>query len=268
MILSAEDKREIHNILVWHSVAILGYKLDKCTDKPRFLGSGTLVKYGNKYGVLTAMHILDSKAFCDAQSIGITVSRNVSAYNIPNSRDFFEIIGPTRDRANPEWGPDMAIALLPKFEIGIIKAAKLFWALDKREINPTNGLWLVMGCPEKLVEERHNVSGFREVTRLNAVILNNKDAKLIIRGNYDYRDISVDLAANTDLPSSFKGLSGGGLWFIEKTKSESGEEKIGKPQLCGVAFYQTEERDNMRSIRCHGPISIYSELTKLLKQNG
>jgi hypothetical protein len=76
---------------------------------------------------------------------------------------------------------------------------------------------------------------------------------------YDY----FDLGANLELPgapSSFAGVSGGGLWQVKLSKAESGTISWdGKRYFRGVAFCESEKTDGHRMIRCHGPKSIFEK---------
>jgi len=78
------------------------------------------------------------------------------------------------------------------------------------------------------------------------------------RDDYDY----LTLTARTTLPgvpSSFAGVSGGGLWQI--TLRMKGTEIVwkGERRFRGVAFWQTPLPEDRIAIRCHGPRSIFEK---------
>lgn len=79
------------------------------------------------------------------------------------------------------------------------------------------------------------------------------------RDGYDY----FDLVANLEIPgapTSFAGMSGGGLWQIRLSKAESGEMFWdGKRYFRGVAFWESKQPDGRAIIRCHGPKSIFEK---------
>ncbi len=76
---------------------------------------------------------------------------------------------------------------------------------------------------------------------------------------YNYFDVGANLKL-PDAPSSFIGMSGGGLWLIRLVKSKSGEISWdGKRYFRGVAFWESIQSDGHAIIRCHGPKSIYEK---------
>jgi hypothetical protein len=67
--------------------------------------------------------------------------------------------------------------------------------------------------------------------------------KLREHANYDLCDVGVDYSADDDLPKSFGGLSGGGLWYILVTEDKNtGKFGHDSPMFAGVVFYQEQAR--------------------------
>ena len=66
------------------------------------------------------------------------------------------------------------------------------------------------------------------------------------------------------VPSSFGGVSGGGLWEVglsmEKSRAISWD---GRRRFRGVVFWQSAISDGRRVIRCHGPQSIFEKVWEL-----
>ena len=83
------------------------------------------------------------------------------------------------------------------------------------------------------------------------------------RGEYDYL---TPLAKTTlpNVPSSFKGVSGGGLWQIGLSKKLSTGEIFwgGELHFLGVAFWEKPVPPHHIAIRCHGPVSIFEKAWK------
>jgi len=77
------------------------------------------------------------------------------------------------------------------------------------------------------------------------------------RDGYDY----LDVGAKLDLPgtpSTFGGVSGGGLWEIGLVMKSGTISWDGKRYFRGVAFWESPLTDGRRRvIRCHGPRSIF-----------
>ncbi len=82
-------------------------------------------------------------------------------------------------------------------------------------------------------------------------------------GDWDYLFVNLNLKQNPDMPRTYGGMSGGGIW--RAAFSLSAEETVfavENPQrdivLSGVAFYQTGLEG--RQIIGHGPKSLYATL--------
>lgn len=72
----------------------------------------------------------------------------------------------------------------------------------------------------------------------------------------------------SELPISFGGISGGGVWQVPLLKTKEGEIQAKEPIFSGVAFYQTAIVDKKRTIRCHGRRSVYESVYKALRNVG
>ncbi|MCJ7497964.1 MAG: hypothetical protein MUO78_07510 [candidate division Zixibacteria bacterium] len=77
------------------------------------------------------------------------------------------------------------------------------------------------------------------------------------KDEFDYLNLSVSYENRTDLPDTFEGVSGGGIWRAELYRSNDGKILSSEPLFLGVAFWQTTTENNMRSIIGHGWRSIY-----------
>src|SRR5207248_8551071 len=84
------------------------------------------------------------------------------------------------------------------------------------------------------------------------------------RENHDYWDLAVN-SKLPNVPHNFEGVSGGGLWEIGLTKTQSGQILWdGRRRFRGVAFWQDFPTPDNGRIRCHGPQSIFSEAWRSL----
>jgi hypothetical protein len=80
------------------------------------------------------------------------------------------------------------------------------------------------------------------------------------RDGFDYIHARADTRLG-QVPDSFKGLSGGGLWRLELGKKADGSLiSVGAPKLEGCVFYQTRREGDYVYIRCHGRKSIYDRV--------
>jgi hypothetical protein len=73
---------------------------------------------------------------------------------------------------------------------------------------------------------------------------------VFLRGVFDYVDTPVEYLTGDNLPDSFQGVSGGGLWsFSVESRAELTDLRVKDALFCGVAFYETEKTNDQRTIR-------------------
>ena len=96
-----------------------------------------------------------------------------------------------------------------------------------------------------LLNMRFTFFGSRRVSRHDA-------------GGFDYVDVTVDRSeSDFQLPSTFGGVSGSGLWLLDLQCSET-DYRVGALILSGVAFYEKFNTPARQTgIRCHGMKSLY-----------
>jgi hypothetical protein len=85
------------------------------------------------------------------------------------------------------------------------------------------------------------------------------------KDEFDYLSLNVSYENRTDLPDTFEGVSGGGIWRAVLYRSDDGKISSSEPLFLGVAFWQTIPKNNLRSIIGHGWRSIYEMIPKLMK---
>jgi len=83
------------------------------------------------------------------------------------------------------------------------------------------------------------------------------------RDGFDYIEFPV-IDDGPDVPTSFKGMSGGGLWQVTVTRSKSGDLEISRSYLIGVIFFEDTRENGVRFLRCHGSLSLYGKLFERL----
>ena len=235
------------------------------SPEPRLIGSGTLVKIEGTHHILTAAHVWYETR--DAEQIGLVLTAYPSKFVMPRAAISTKQLW---NRENPEWGPDLALLELARPFVSTIAAHKSFLNLAQQRamlaVHPPateKGLWAVTGmvgkfsAVQRLPETRTieaNVQGraFFSVTH-----------QTYQRDGYDYLDPIAKLEL-PGVPSSFGGVSGGGLWEVGLSMTKSGTISWdGKPHFRGVAFWQSADSDGSRVIRCHGPRSIFERAWEL-----
>ena len=250
-------------------------------SEDRLLGSGTLVSRGGRFGILTAWHVFDAcdvkknpelrEPFRSAPGAPMTIGY---ATDIPHNTivpfQHLSLTGADNWQSE-EWGPDVLFVALPESsELHSMRARKSFFPLDgdppaqiATALKSDPSAWCLVGHPDT---EKHDVPkshGFDRVIALPAKVCFGCPQTSHDRDGWDYLDVPIT-RDSPDIPVSFGGVSGGGLW--RTPLALDGEEVVGvrDPVLCGVAFYEQGRGGPSRFIRCHGPKSVYEKLCSRL----
>lgn len=234
-----------------YSVTLVGLRRN---SSPAHCGSGTLVRLEDQHFILTAAHC--AQALTKYDEIGLPIRRDKYPFILPVIEPIY--IG---ERQSDEWGPDLAFLPIPHVKARDISniSNNLFYNLDRYreemlggEPKVGYGLWVVIGAPAF-------ASNLEDSTKLEFTKMTYSGGAMppITRGDYDYIEIRAALDRK-EVPPSFKGVSGGGLWHTEIGRKKDGTFiAMGKPKLEGCAFYETPPQDEYVYIRCHGRRSIY-----------
>ncbi len=249
-------------------VGILRIEERETSEDVSLIGSGTLIQIDNVYGILTAHHV--AKALSSKGEIGLVLSTQVNKPRL--DLQTLRIIEVGKGDI-PSEGPDLAVIILPQGPLGTIKALKSFYNLsfkrDKILTKPLPndiGIWFLCGfIDERTIEKRHT-QGFDTLKGFYAQFSASGIEKEYISQDYDYLKTVAHYKPERDLPMSFGGTSGGGLWQVPLLGSAKGELEIKEMILSGVAFYQSEKKNNMRKIKCHGRQSIYKTAYEFIKK--
>lgn len=228
----------------------------------RLIGSGTLVEVEGVHHILTAAHVWHETR--EAKEIGLVITEHQALFTMP--RDSINVKELWNGKIS-EWGPDLALLrLAPQFG-STVAARKSFMNLIQQKE-------LLASCQPASEKELLAVTGmageFSEITSHpeEKTVEVHADGKAFFsllqqkhqRDGYDYLDLGANLKLS-GVPSSFIGVSGGGLWQIKLSMAKSGTISWdGKRYFRGVAFWQSaEDSDGRRIIRCHGPKSIFEK---------
>lgn len=241
-------------------VPILAFWAERPVPELKLIGSGTLIDIAGKGYILTAGHVWAATAGAD--SLHLLMMSGRSRVEIP----CIDISASTIwDRAaSSEWGPDLALLEIPAPQLGSIRACKSFLNYGLQSDNfyqhPSKyekTLWAVYG----VVDEFSDVTVNQQERSLNAELVGRaffgRVTETHDREGFDYYDTGANLQL-PGVPSSFGGVSGGGLWQVGLEISKSGEYSWnGRRGFRGVAFWQSSNSDGQRIVRCHGPRSIF-----------
>jgi hypothetical protein len=121
------------------------------------------------------------------------------------------------------------------------------------------GLWAVTGMVGEFTEVQPNPEARTVTCHIYGEAFISAVQRTHEHNGYDYFDLGANLQL-PGVPSSFVGVSGGGLWQINLSMAKSGTISWdGKRYFRGVAFWESEKTDGYRMIRCHGPKSIFEK---------
>ncbi len=250
---------EIVQDLAAYSIGFLRVENTPRGPDASLLGSGTLVAVGNIRAILTAHHVV--RILPRIGRIGLILSSTAQQYTVDTQGlTFLEIDRGTDDSA----GPDLGAIILSSSIAAAIGAKKAFYNLDLRRDTLLNsppdrrdGVWFVNGfIDEKTVEEPGNAEYSRIKRFFNLSGAGSPDPSVQI-GNYDYFSFPVSYGGRSVAPSSFGGMSGGGLWQVPLARNERRQLVYRPPLLSGVVFYQEPTTESQCGVKCHGPVSVY-----------
>ena len=253
--LTEVPKQLLENVrerLWMHTVAVFAVS----GNKPLYRGTATcMATSGNAY-LLTAAHVWKA-----LRGDRFALSLESDRLLVPINKSLVEprVLDATGDA---EWGPDLALIRIPDIIAADIRQVKAFYNLDKhgpRLGEPRQadlGLWVVVGAPE----EQSSFGEKEAVLKICAFF--SRIGSTAQRNGHDYLDLTYYHKDRPDLPRSYGGVSGAGLWQVPITTCPtSGRmEWAGQFSLEGVAFYQKFNSEEEGVIRCHGRISLLDRL--------
>jgi len=225
--------------------------------------SGTFVTLNGMRGILTARHV--AELIQPAQTLALLVGGK-PYYLTP---EILRVFGPDPNDTQTEFGatvPDIAFLRMPPQASSDVEACgKVFYSLDRRRENAdisafsNRGFWILAGSPQVLLDASAGMApSFLYDTFVD---------KHVTLGAWDYLFVNLNLQRNPDIPRSYGGVSGGGIWRAVFSMSEDRTAfAIESPDrdivLSGVAFYQTDLEG--RQIIGHGPKSLHETLPNWL----
>lgn len=228
-------------------------------------GSGTFVRVAGRAGILTARHVWENiqKLAAPNKEVGILISKDRHRFVIPYSHLTPRLS--IRRRTN-QWGPDVEFIELPMTDVAVIESKKSFYSLDTnrakklRNASNSQGYLIAIGFPQALeTRTRDNRFKVPVVTQFClGMMVGRNDYRN--RGRFDHMLMRTQIDSSTP-PSDYRGVSGGSVWkvILKKKKSDPIQNAtIENIYLAGVIYYQTAIRKNWRSLRAHGPRTIYN----------
>lgn len=239
------------------------------TQEALHIGSGILVSIGDTFGILTANHVVGPLE--GLYHIGIDIGPTPHAFLI--DKDHIQIIRVAEPETN-QLGPDLAFIRLAHEDVSTIKASVMNFHSISRDIADhqenqligDTGVWFLSGVPEEKSEVEGPWADFNRVHVFEHYTLPGMIEKPFKRDEYDYAEMMIDYDIYERVPTSFAGMSGGGLWQVAMETLPSGVIRPFGIYLGGVIFYQSELVDGKRRIRCHFRESIHHNLVEAITE--
>ncbi len=223
-------------------------------------GSGTFVRIGEVFGILTAHHV--AELFDGSWHLGIVLTTEAHRHAI--MPELFDVMHIARGDIDSD-GPDISFIRIYPPHIGVIRAHKTFYNLEAyrkamlTEPPPTEtGAWFMWGVPSEKSSWDEPEGGFEGVAFFLSICGATAVEQEFSRGEFDYLDMAVEYTPSSDVVRDFRGYSGGGIWHALLAQGADGGIDDYEYILSGVTFYQSAIEDDFRTIRCHGPNSIYN----------
>ncbi len=259
--------------LAQHTVGFLDISSRDGIQDAGSAGSGTLTVIGPNYGILTAAHVLDK----------LPSSGNIGLLRFPifgsrNQRLMIDMSLATKIPigASPfgPSGPDIGFLCIPRLVAdNIADLSGVFFNLDRRKDVILSGDLprrkyfdsLVGVIEERTKEMQPDFPNTRQKS-FEASAEVGDVTKIWDSGGLDYLEFEPQSDVGYQPPSTYRGVSGGGLWRIFCDEDGSREPSVSEVCLLGVAFYETPSRNGRRAIVCHDRRSVYVNLIDEVNQ--
>lgn len=256
--------------LGYYSTGLVLLKKSKASVEVSLIGSGTLIKIEQVYGILTVQHV--TQLHKDGTELGLVMA--ATEHRLVLHRKNYDIIDVAK-ASKPSKGPDLSVIILfPSSFLATLEARKSFYDLSrKREeilrkpLDNDLGVWMLCGFPDELTTVEESTRGHESVRGFRGICGAIKVENDYERRGYDFLELSVSYGRDIRPPSTFGGVSGGGLWQVRLIRSKEGDIQPLEHILSGVAFYETEIKDGIRYVRCHGRRSIYQSVYGTVKRH-
>jgi hypothetical protein len=224
-------------------------------------GSGTLVTIGSIDGILTAAHVLE--ALPNRGEVALLRFPNRLALPQKQTIDMSlaERVIISADEYNPN-GPDLGFLRLPPLNAQNLRATNSFRDISSKRdaVTASQPGTAYVDAVVGVVAEWTKDLPSHPSTRLKSFDLLFCCGTVVANdqvGNFDVYTFKPDFESPISPPSTYGGVSGGGLWRIYFIPD--GSNRVLERRLIGAAFYELRADDALR-VRCHGPGSVYDRL--------
>jgi|KBSSwiStaDraftv2_1062776.scaffolds.fasta_scaffold723440_1 hypothetical protein len=255
-----DTSREVSNF----TIGFLRFATDKLGANAESAGSGTLVKVGSIFGVLTAAHVISE--LTRHSSVGIVVfggEGKLQKQEIDMKETEAVIFYKPE---NKERGPDIAFLRLPEVNASNLRATHLFLDLEelraRSDSDPPFLDWMV-GVVGEWTTELEPITPPGGLTsplrrkRFQALLGVGKSVGHRTENGFDLFDFAPNVPRP---PSTYGGVSGGAIWHLYIEQLGENDYAVRGKRFIGVPFYELYDDKNALYLVCHGPQS-YGQLS-------
>lgn len=255
--------------LWWYSTTLIKItRLGNGQEDATQIGSGTYISIDGVFGILTARHV--STQLDKSSLLGIILMPGEHRYAI--DYQYLKIIN-IGTSSVLSGDPDLSLIVLDHSHVRTINSYnKLFYHLSQKRNRVLNeppaldlGVWFICGVPHERTSSDVSESGFIKALSFHGLCGTVGMEGEYIEGDYDYYKVKVEYSKERDVPRSFSGFSGGGLWQVLLREYDDGTIEPYEHILCGVHL-GSESQGQFRLIKCHGRQSIYGKLYQEVKK--
>lgn len=229
--------------------------------KDSLMGSGTLARLGDRWGVLTCSHVLHNLGKRPFALTCSSVDNLARRWWLAQDKLGFLQLG------DPPWesalGPDLAFVQIPVNLVSDIAKVATVVNLDHHQDltskeEPSSAIHkadLVFGAIGQWTTAEP------DIVHLKALINVGTISKTTNRGGFDYLTHTPVPDGKAPMPSTFGGMSGGGVWRLYFQQTGERTLKFAQRRFLGVAFAESNPAGtDLPVIHCHGPTSLYEKL--------
>jgi hypothetical protein len=268
--LPESAKKIIDANIGYYSLALIGLKNSGTrTENVALTASGTLIQTGGTHYILTAGHVVAALFEHSCDALGFNISHHTHAFKVQMAAL----------RTSYRWnksaqgiGPDIGLILLPSELLGEFTARKNFWNIDLNKNEAINRkysdefLWAACGAPFQMTNIEENGRGHKRTLSQHMGPWLADKIRRFETGDFDYIDMVFEGTPDPGWPNDFRGLSGGGLWYIILKRNADKSIGLQHLLLSGLAFYQMQQDPQLSLIRCHAEKSIYIKIHDLIRE--
>jgi hypothetical protein len=254
------------------SVGLSGIDPQKHGEVSHQSGTGTLIDLDGTSCIVTADHVIDDIRHRDR--IGLLTDWQGGSRRCVFEQGHLQYVRVPRG-ATPDVGPDLGAIVLPRAGEGLatLKTHKVFYNLSKRIERfssgypaLSDGAWFPCGVLSEGSQPMPPERGFAHVTGHWGMVGLASAPVETLRDGFDYLDLRGRPGVDPDMPNSFRGASGGGLWQGLLTKHPDGRLELRDVIFSGVIFYESDVIEGFRTLRSHGRVSVHERLAEAIRK--